>query len=527
MKAAIVGGGVIGAGWAARFLLDGHDVALFDPDPDAPRKVGEVLENARRSLPALSDTALPPEGRLTFVPGIAEAVAGADWVQESAPERLDLKHATLAEIQAHCPERAIVGSSTSGFTPSALASASARPAQIVVAHPFNPVYLLPLVELVGEEATVARAAAILSALGMHPLALRTEIDAHLADRFLEAVWREALWLVRDGVATTTEIDDAIRFGFGLRWAQMGLFETYRVAGGEAGMAHFIRQFGPALAWPWSRLTDVPELDEALVARIAEQSDAQSGHLSIRELERLRDDNLVALLRALKGRDHGAGALLNRHDARLRRRAADGQVAGSGGGVGVAGPGAAGPGAADAGAPGGRAAGADAVGSDAAEPEAVDAAPAAPIETVRRTVPIDWTDYNGHMNESRYGQVFSDAADAVLGRIGSDADYVARGFSWFTVDIRIRFLLETRAGETIVATSQVLDGGGKKLRLFHTLCRADGTALATGEQLLLHVSLATRRACPPETPVDARLDALVAAHASLPRPEGASPAEPDR
>jgi len=496
MKVALLGGGVIGGGWAARFLLNGHDVAVVDPDPDAERRIGEVLDNARRSLPALSDVALPPEGRLEMTTDVASAVAGATWVQESAPERLDVKHALFAEVQRHADDDAIIGSSTSGFTPSMLQEGAARPARIVVAHPFNPVYLLPLVELVGDAATVARATDTLRTLGMHPLHVRTEIDAHLADRFLEAVWREALWLVRDGVATTEEIDDAIRYGFGLRWAQMGLFETYRIAGGEAGMAHFIGQFGPALAWPWTRLMDVPELDDALIDRIAAQSDAQSGHRSIRELERLRDDNLVAILRALKGRDHGAGALLNRHDARLRRMSieASGDDVDARGDTDV-----------DTGVDTGTGV------------EAGEIPPAAPIETIRRTVPIDWTDYNGHMNESRYGQVFSDAADAVLERIGAGADYVARGFSWFTVDIHIAFLLETHAGETIVASSRVLDGGGKKLRLFHEMRRADGTPLATGEQLLLHVSLETRRSCPPESPVDARLEQLVRAHAGLPPP----------
>ena len=482
MKVAILGGGVIGGGWAARFALNGHDVAVFDPDPDAGRRIGEVLDNARRSLPALSDVAPPPEGRLELVADVASAVKGALWIQESVPERLALKRALFAEAECHADDDAIIGSSTSGFTPTVLGEGAARPARIVVAHPFNPVYLLPLVELVGDADTVSRAADVLGALGMHPLPVRREIDAHLADRFLEAVWREALWLIRDDVATTAEIDDAIRYGFGLRWAQMGLFETYRIAGGEAGMAHFVEQFGPALAWPWTRLTDVPELDEALIGKIAEQSDAQSGHRSIRELERLRDDSLVAIMRALKGRDHAAGALLNRHDERLRSlaRAASERTT-------------------------------------RADETAAVAGSSEPIETVRRVVPIDWTDYNGHMNESRYGQVFSDAADAVLERIGCDAAYVARGFSWFTVDIHIVFLLETHAGETLVTRSRVLDGGGKKLRLFHELCRTDGTPLATGEQLLVHVSLETRRSCPPEPPVDARLERLVHAHAGLSRP----------
>ena len=172
-------------------------------------------------------------------------------------------------------------------------------------------YLLPLVEVVGGADTapeaIERACALYTSIGMRPLHVRAEIDAHLADRLLEAVWREALWLVRDGVATTEEIDDAIRFGFGLRWAQMGLFETYRIAGGEGGMRHFIAQFGECLTWPWTRLTDVPELDDELIDAIAAQSDAQSGHHELRDLERIRDRNLAGMMLALERDRWGAGA----------------------------------------------------------------------------------------------------------------------------------------------------------------------------------------------------------------------------
>ena len=318
MRAAVVGAGVVGAGWAARFLLNGWDVAVHDPAPGAERALARTLDNARRSLPALYDRPLPPEGRLAFHGDIAGAVADAGWVQESAPERLEAKRAVLRRIEAHAPEGAVVASSTSGFRPSDLAAGAARPGRVLVAHPFNPVYLIPLVEVVAPAGAppeaAERAARLLSGIGMKPLVLRREIDAHIADRLMEAAWREALWLVRDGVATTAEIDDAIRHGFGLRWAQMGLFETFRIAGGEAGMRHFLAQFGPALRWPWSRLTDTPELDGALADRIAAQSDEQSGHMTIRELERARDDNLVAILRALKRRGAGAGAVVAAHEA---------------------------------------------------------------------------------------------------------------------------------------------------------------------------------------------------------------------
>ena len=358
-SAAIVGGGVIGGGWLARFLLNGWDVAVFDPDPEAERKLSEVLANARRSLPGLYDAALPPEGRLRFCSSLEEAVAGAQWIQESVPERLELKHRVLTQIQAVMANDAVIGSSTSGFKPSELGAGVPRPGQVLVAHPFNPVYLLPVVEVVphtsAAEDVITGALQTLRSIGMMPLRLRREMDAHVADRFLEAVWREALWLVKDDIATTQEIDDVIRFGFGIRWAQMGLFETYRIAGGEAGMAHFLAQFGPCLKWPWTRLTDVPDLDAALVEKISAQSDAQSGTRSIRELERIRDDNLVALMRALKGRDWASGHTLREHDARLRRASA-----------------------------------------------ALDWSQ--PVETAARNVPVDWTDYNGHMNESRYLEI---------------------------------------------------------------------------------------------------------------------------
>ena len=155
------------------------------------------------------------------------------------------------KIIKYADKNAIICSSTSGFKPSELNNGAGAQNRIMVAHPFNPVYLLPLVELVlaiGTSDNIKeKAKEILFDIGMFPLLVNKEIDAHIADRLLEAVWREALWLIKDDIATTEEIDNAIRFGFGLRWAQMGLFETYRLAGGEAGMKHFIEQFGPTLS----------------------------------------------------------------------------------------------------------------------------------------------------------------------------------------------------------------------------------------------------------------------------------------
>ncbi len=313
----MVGCGVIGAGWAARLRLSGVDVAIFDPSPTVLDVIDEVHTNASDAWAALDLTPVRL-GSLRLVDSIDAAVKGAELIVESVPERLELKHATLAAIDSGADPAAIIASSTSGFRPSVLAKPLQHPERLIVGHPFNPVYLLPLVEVVGGQATtesvIEDAMAIYRSLGMHPLRVRAEIDAHIADRLLEAVWREALWLVNDGIATTEEIDDAIRFGFGLRWAQMGLFETYRIAGGTGGMRHFIAQFGECLEWPWTKLMDTPELTDELIDTIARQSDEQSGHLSIRELERTRDANLTAILLALERRGWGAGQSIASHRA---------------------------------------------------------------------------------------------------------------------------------------------------------------------------------------------------------------------
>ncbi len=479
--AAIIGGGVIGGGWAARFLLNGWDVRIFDPDPEAERKISEVMANARRSMPGLSDAALPAEGKLSFHDEIADAVDGAVWIQESVPERLEIKQKVFAALQAHCGVDAIIGSSTSGFKPSELQENAVRPGQIVVTHPFNPVYLLPLIELVTTDANgaaiITQAKGVLSALGMFPLHVKKEIDAHIADRFLEAVWREALWLVKDGIATTEEIDEAIRMGFGIRWAQMGLFDTYRVAGGEAGMKHFMAQFGPALKWPWTKLMDVPEFNDELVDLIAGQSDAQSGHLSIREMERIRDDNLVSMMRALKAQDWGAGAVMNTHDAALTA---------NGGMVRHA---------------------ADVV--DFGQP----------VVTVRRAIPVDWLDYNGHMTESRYLHAFADATDRFMEVIGCDQDYIATGGSFFTAETHIRHIDEAHLGQRIEVRTRVLKGEGKKMHLWHEMYEGD-RLLATGEHFLLHVSLETRKPANPSEEIATNLAKFAEAHAKLPAAEGA-------
>jgi len=299
---AALGTGVIGAGWIARALAHGLDVHAWDPAPGAEAALRTRIANA---WPALEKLGLAPGAsmqRLHFFTDLDACVRDADFIQESAPERLDLKLDLHARISAAARADVIIGSSTSGLLPSEFYAEARHPERCVVGHPFNPVYLLPLVEVVGGERTapeaVQAAISIYSALGMRPLHVRKEVPGFIADRLLEALWREALHLVNDGVATTGEIDDAIRFGAGLRWSFMGTFLTYTLAGGDAGMRHFMAQFGPALKLPWTYL-QAPELTEQLIDDVVAGTTVQQGQRSLAELERYRDDCLLAVLGAIR------------------------------------------------------------------------------------------------------------------------------------------------------------------------------------------------------------------------------------
>lgn len=476
-RVGIVGGGVIGAAWTARFLLNGIDVAVYDPDPEVERKTIAVIANASRALARLHGGALLAQGKLTFASNLVEAVRDVDFVQESLPEREDLKIDVLAEIDAALPDRAVIASSTSGLLPSRLQAKMARPERLVVGHPFNPVYLLPLVEVCGgaqtSQDTIDVASALYDRVGMKVLRVRHEIDGFIADRLLEAAWREGLWLINDGVATAAEIDDAIRFGAGLRWAFMGTFLTYRLAGGEDGMRHFLSQFGPALKLPWTKLA-APELTEALIERVAAQSDEQAGGIDLRAYERLRDDCLVDIIHALEKNDFAAGAVT---------RAWRGAQAG----------------------------GAE-IGSQSADGR---------LLTCQTPVQPEWIDYNDHLTESAYLKLFGDATDVVLGRIGAGSAYVASGFTFYTVETHIRHLGQARLGERVEVRSRVLGIDAKRLYLFHEMTNlSKGTAIATSEHMLVHVDAKAERASPASDAIVAAAQALLAAQMDLPQPEGA-------
>jgi carnitine 3-dehydrogenase len=474
----LLGAGVIGGGWAARFALNGIDVRVFDPDQDAPQKVGQIVDNARRALRSLTLAPLPPEGSIAFVDSPEAAVAGAEFVQESAPERIELKVELLSAASAVARRDVVIASSTSGLRPSLLQERMLAPERLTVGHPFNPVYLLPLIEICGgartTRQTLEHAAAIYRFVGMHPVTVRHELDGFIADRLLESLWREALWLVSDGAATVEEVDDAIRYGPGLRWSAMGTFLTYRIAGGEAGIRSFMDQFGPALQWPWSRLTEVPELTEELLDTIERQSDAQAGGRSIVELERLRDDCLVGVLQALRTHEVGAGATLRAYEAGLLDRAAAGE----------------------------------------SDDHRLDG----PLDLHETRVQPSWIDYNGHAHESAYLRLTGDATDALLRLVGVDAAYLRDGGSYFTVETHVCHLHEMKAGELVHVTTQVLGADEKRLHVFHrVLLSSEGELVATVEQMLLHVDTAAGRAAPARADVLARVRRLADAHRSLEQP----------
>ena len=267
----LVGTGVIGAGWAVRVLARGHDVVAWDPAVGAEDRLRLAVERAWPSATRLGLFPGADPDRLRWA-GSAEEVAGsADWVQESAPEDASVKRALLRRLDSAADPATVIASSSSGLLPSRLAEGLSRPERLLIGHPFNPVYLLPLVEVVPGEATsdeaVAAAVAHYDDLVMHPLVVRNEVEGYLSDRLQEALWRENLHLVNDGVATTAELDDAIVYGPGLRWAAMGTNLTFHLAGGDSGMRHMLGQFGPALKLPWTRL-EAPELTDELVEAMA-------------------------------------------------------------------------------------------------------------------------------------------------------------------------------------------------------------------------------------------------------------------
>jgi carnitine 3-dehydrogenase len=474
----LLGTGVIGGGWAARALHFGIDVIAADVKPEMEEWIRGAVANAEPALARLTSAPLPPKGALIFTTDLKAMAERADFIQENVPEQLPLKRRILAEVSRFAAADVAIASSTSGLTPTDLARDMVAPERFLVAHPFNPVYLLPLVELVGGEKTapaaVEAAAEFFTYIGMHPLRVRREVPGHLTDRLQEALWREILHLVNDGIATTGELDESIVYGPGLRWAAMGTNLIYHLAGGESGMRHMLAQFGPCLKWPWTKL-EAPELTETLIDRMVEGTQAQAAGRSIRELERLRDDSLVAVQQVLRQTNMGAGATLRALEERLYKDAASAAPAG------------------------------------ANEPGKL-------LRLLETTVRPEWIDYNRHMTDFRYGQVFGDAMDALYRRVGADETYRAKGRMYYSVESHTRHLGEAKAGETIYVTAQLLGVDDKRLHVFLRLHRRrDDVLIATAEQLHLHVDTARAKATAVDSGVRAKLDAIRQSQSVLARP----------
>ncbi|WP_243791666.1 3-hydroxyacyl-CoA dehydrogenase NAD-binding domain-containing protein [Saccharopolyspora gloriosae] len=299
---ACIGAGVIGGGWVAHFLARGYRVTAWDPAPDAEQKLRRLVDAA---WPALTELGLAPgasRDALTVTSTLDEAVAGAEFVQESAPEDLELKQDLLARIDAATPPGVVVSSSTSGYGMTEMQQRCATPERLVVGHPFNPPYLIPLVEVVGGERTSAEAvrwaSRFFEVAGKSVITMDREVPGFIANRLQEALWREALHMVAEGEATVEQIDASITEGPGLRWPFLGPCLTFHLAGGEGGMAHMLDHFGPSLKSPWTRL-EAPELTDELRNRMVEGCADTADGRSIADLVADRDRAVIAVLRAVR------------------------------------------------------------------------------------------------------------------------------------------------------------------------------------------------------------------------------------
>jgi carnitine 3-dehydrogenase len=299
-RVAVIGCGTVGASWAALFLGHGLDVAAYDPSPGAEERLRSFVEHA---LDQLAELGTREKGELRFSGDLTDVLGAADFVQENVPEDEALKRRMLADIDALTTEGVIVASSTSALLRSSIVVDCKTPHRFIVAHPFNPPHLVPLVELIGEdESIVQQAAEFYRTIGRRPVILKREMPGHIANRLSSALYREAVYLVEQGVASVADIDAALCNGPGLRWAVMGPHMTYHLGGGPGGIEHYLAHLGPSQVRRWASLGS-PSLSPEVQKRIVEGVAEEAGDRSIQELEERRDR---ALLEILKSRTEVAG-----------------------------------------------------------------------------------------------------------------------------------------------------------------------------------------------------------------------------
>ena len=299
-RVSVIGAGTIGASWAAYFLASGFEVGAYDPLPNGEAFARSFIDNAWPTLEKLN--AVQPGAdrkRFAFFKEPAAAVKGAEFVQESGPEREDLKIELFATLDASLPPETVIATSSSGLLISRVSAKCRHPQRCVIGHPFNPPHLIPLVEVVGGAKTspeaITKAMNFYRDIGKYPIHLRKEVRGHVANRLQAALWREAVHLVADGVVSVADADAAIAYGPGLRWALMGPHLTFHMAGGEGGMTHFMSHIGPAIqGWMddlgQTRLT--PEVQKAIINGVTEEAAGRS----MADLQRWRDRKLIEILK---------------------------------------------------------------------------------------------------------------------------------------------------------------------------------------------------------------------------------------
>jgi len=310
----VVGAGTIGASWAALFLARGLDVVANDVSKSGEHTLRFLVDKAWPALTALGLAPDASQSRLRYETRLEEACVGADFVQECATEREEMKVSLIATIDANLPPNVIIASSSSAFTVTKMQERCRHPERVVLGHPFNPPHLMPLVEIVGGERTspevVDRATAFYRALDKTPVRLSKEVYGHVANRIQAAVFREAIHLLNSGVAGLDEIDKAITDGPGLRWALMGPFLTYHLAGGQGGMEAFMKQFAPMQERLWSEL-GTPRIDEAVQQKVSDAMRAVAGDEPIENVVARRDRSLIGLLKARQELAHDENAAKTR------------------------------------------------------------------------------------------------------------------------------------------------------------------------------------------------------------------------
>ena len=298
---AVIGIGVIGTGWIIRFLYNQKKIKVYDPNLEQKKNLLKEIKRVEPTLRKIYKKKINLSKQLEFSDSLEEAVQNADLIQENAPENETLKKNLIKEISQYSKLNSIIASSSSGLLPSKIQSKCKNPKRLIIAHPFNPVYLLPLVELVAGKQTdkkfINKANMFYSNIGMKTLILKKELPGYLSDRLQESMWRESLHIINEGYASTQDLDDAIIYGPGLRWSLMGTFLTFHLAGGKMGMTHMLEQFGPALKLPWTKLK-APTLNSKLKNKIIKGTKKQSKNRSVENLSNLRDNFLIDLQKLL-------------------------------------------------------------------------------------------------------------------------------------------------------------------------------------------------------------------------------------